>query len=151
VIARPTSAGLAGALALMAFAGCGESRSTTTGGASGGSAAAPATVAISETEFKLSPSSPQLKAGPVTIQVKNDGGTTHALVLVGPKGVVRTAALAPGKSATLHADLKDGTYTMFCPIDGHKGMGMTGAIKVGSGAGGSSGGGGRSYGGGGGY
>jgi plastocyanin len=149
VTVRGAATGVAGAVALMAFAGCGESRSTTTGGASGGPA--PATVAISETEFKLSPSSPQLKAGPVTIKVKNDGGTTHALVVVGPKGVVRTAALAPGKSATLHADLKNGTYTMFCPIDGHKGMGMTGAIKVGSGAGGSSGGGGRSYGGGGGY
>jgi uncharacterized cupredoxin-like copper-binding protein len=114
-------------------------------------------VAISESEFKLDPSSPQVsKAGSVTFQVKNAGATTHALAVVGPGGVVKTAPIAPGKSATLQVDLsKAGTYQMYCPIDGHRGMGMNGAIKVGSGgsggSGGSSGGSGRSYGGGGGY
>jgi plastocyanin len=111
-------------------------------------------VAISETEFKLSPSAPQVpKPGPVTIQVKNGGATAHALELVGPSGAVKTGTIAPGKSATLNADFKPGSYEIYCPIDGHKAKGMKGQIKVGSGSGGSSGGGsgGSSGGGGGGY
>ena len=141
-------------LAALAVAGCGEKHETTTGGASG-SGSAPAGVTVSETEFKLSPASPQVpNAGPVTFQVKNDGTTTHALVVQGPNGAVKTGAIAPGKTATLKADLgKAGTYQMYCPIDGHKDKGMKGEIKVGSGgasSGGSSGGSGSSSGGGGG-
>jgi uncharacterized cupredoxin-like copper-binding protein len=160
-VKRAAAAGpvvLAAAALAVAVAGCGEKRETTTGGASG-SGPAPAALSISESEFKLAPSSLQVpKAGPVTIQVKNAGGTTHALAVVGPSGVAKTAAIGPGKSASLKVDLsKAGTYQMYCPIDGHRGMGMKGVIKVGSGgsgtspggSGGSSGGGGRSYGGGG--
>jgi uncharacterized cupredoxin-like copper-binding protein len=142
------------AVALVA-AGCGEKRETTTGGASGGgsSSGGAATVTISETDFKLSPSSPAVDhAGPVTFKVKNDGGTTHALEVEGPDGEVETDPIAPGKSATLNASLgKPGTYEIYCPIDGHKDKGMKGEIKVGSGGpsgddnGGSSGGGGGSY------
>jgi uncharacterized cupredoxin-like copper-binding protein len=162
-VTRTAAAGpalLAAAALAVALAGCGEKRTTTTSGASG-SGSAPAAVSISESEFKLDPSSPQVsKTGPVTFQVKNAGATTHALAVVGPGGVVKTAPIAPGKSATLQVDIsKAGTYQMYCPIDGHRGMGMNGAIKVGSGGSGggtstggsSSGGGGRSYGGGGGY
>jgi uncharacterized cupredoxin-like copper-binding protein len=147
---------LAVAAALVA-AGCGEKRETTTGGASGGSGSSSggaATVTISETDFKLTPSSPAVdNAGPVTFKVKNDGDTTHALEVEGPNGEVQTDPIAPGKSATLNASLgKPGTYEIYCPIDGHKDKGMKGEIKVGSGgpsgddnggdSGGSSGGGG---------
>jgi uncharacterized cupredoxin-like copper-binding protein len=129
----------------LAAGGCGEKRETSTGGASGASSAAPGAASISESEFKLTPASAQVQsAGPVTIHVKNDGATQHALVVVGPKGAVKTPTLAPGQGATLKADLKPGTYAMFCPIDGHKGKGMVGKIVVGKGKGkgaGSSGGG----------
>jgi heme/copper-type cytochrome/quinol oxidase subunit 2 len=38
----------------------------------------------------------------------------------------------PGASATLEADLdKPGTYTWYCPLDGHRGKGMSGSITVG--------------------
>jgi uncharacterized cupredoxin-like copper-binding protein len=144
-------AGPAVAVALIALSGCGENRATSTGGGS-----SPAALAISESEFKLTPASAKVaKAGPVTIQVKNAGGTAHALALKTSTGVVTTPTLAPGKSASLKADLKAGTYTMYCPIDGHRGKGMEGKVVVGSGGGGggsggggSSGAGGRTYGGG---
>jgi plastocyanin len=147
------AAGPAVAVALVALAGCGEKRETSTGGASSGSSAP---VTVSETEFKLTPASFKVpKAGPLTILVRNDGATAHALALVTPSGEVKTGTLAPGKSQTLKADLKAGKYQIYCPIDGHRGKGMKGVIVVGSGSGGSSGSGGgssgaggRSYGGG---
>jgi uncharacterized cupredoxin-like copper-binding protein len=157
---RAAAAVPAFAIALaLAAAGCGEKRETTTGGASGsgGSSSAGGSLTISETEYKLSPPSAQVdKGGAVTIQVKNDGGTAHALEVEGPSGEVKTGTIAPGKTATLKADLtKPGSYEMYCPIDGHKAKGMEGEITVGSGgssgdddggdSGGSSGGGGGGY------
>jgi uncharacterized cupredoxin-like copper-binding protein len=145
-LARPAAA--LGAAGLLVLAGCGEKRDTTTGaGASTqGTASGPAT--ISETEFKLDPSSPEVpKAGKVEFTVKNDGTIDHALAIEGPNGEVRTGPIAPGKSATIKADLKPGTYEMHCPIDGHKAMGMKGEIKVAGGGSGGSGGNGGSGGG----
>ncbi|MEA2459723.1 MAG: hypothetical protein QOC95_2695 [Thermoleophilaceae bacterium] len=148
------------ATGLIALAGCGEKRETTTGaGATAGSSAAPGSLSVSETEFKLTPSSPKVaKAGTVSIQVKNDGTTQHALEVVAPGGEVKTAPIAPGKNATLKVNLsKAGTYQWYCPIDGHRGMGMKGQIVVAgggsggskpSGSGGSQNGGGGRYGGG---
>jgi plastocyanin len=131
------------AIALAAIAtGCGETRHTGSSGGSGASAAA-----ISETEFKLNPSSASVATG-ASLTVKNDGATTHALEIVTPSGEVKTKPIAPGQSATIKAPAKAGTYTMYCPIDGHKAKGMTGKLRVGSGGGGggnSSGGGGGGY------
>jgi plastocyanin len=146
MLARPLAA--LGAAGLLALAGCGEKRETTTGGGASSSGTATA-VTISETEFKLSPTTPAIGPGG-SITVKNDGGTTHALEVEGPNGEVKTKALAPGKSATLKAPDKEGSYEMYCPIDGHKDKGMKGELKVGSGGTGSPGGSGDDSGGGGG-
>jgi plastocyanin len=123
------------AFALLVASGCGEKRETTTGGESA-TGSAPAAVTVSETEFKLSPASLDVaQEGKVTVEVRNEGGTDHALEIDGPDGEVKTPTLAPGKSATLEADLKAGTYEMYCPIDGHRGKGMEGKLVVGGGGG----------------
>jgi plastocyanin len=150
----------------MLFSACGNDSSksggsapasTSSGGGSGGGGAQ--TVKVSETEFKLDPANPTVsKAGKVTIQVTNDGKITHALEVEGPGGEVKTAAIEPGKSTTLKANLsKAGSYEWYCPVDGHKAQGMKGEIKVAGGGGGGgsttddNGGSGNSGGGGGGY
>ena len=123
------------ATGLIVLAGCGEKRETTTGAATptGG-----AGVTVSETEFKLTPSDAKAaEAGDVSIEVKNDGGTQHALEIEAPGGEVKSRTLGPGESQTLKATLKAGTYEMYCPIDGHKGKGMVGKLVVGAGGGGS--------------
>jgi uncharacterized cupredoxin-like copper-binding protein len=99
------------------------------------------TVAVSETEFKLSPSAPKVDKGVVDFKVKNDGKVTHSLEIEGPGGEQELAkALQPGQSGTLEVNLsKAGTYEWYCPIDGHKDSGMRGEITV---AGGTSAGGG---------
>ena len=144
---RAASPAVAIAVIAMAAAGCGEKRHTSSGG-SGGSAASSAAT-ISETEFKLNPSSPSITPGG-TITVKNDGATTHALEIKTPTGETKIKPIAPGQSATIKAPAKAGTYDMYCPIDGHKAKGMTGKVQVGSGGGSSSGGSNSSGGGGGG-
>jgi uncharacterized cupredoxin-like copper-binding protein len=109
-----------------------------TGAPSGG-------LTLSETEFKITPKNPAVaSAGNVAITVHNNGKITHALAVQTPSGVVKTGPIAPGQSATLTVDLSTaGTYTFYCPIDGHRTLGMVGALKVaggGSSAGSASGG-----------
>ncbi|HYU60059.1 MAG TPA: cupredoxin domain-containing protein [Solirubrobacterales bacterium] len=123
----------------LVAAGCGDNDEETTAsvptttstgatGATGGGKA----VKISETEFKLDPSDVKdVKAGSVTFDVTNDGETTHSLEVEG-NGVEEELPddLAPGDSGELTVDLDPGTYTMYCPIDDHRGMGMEGTITV---------------------
>jgi hypothetical protein len=42
-----------------------------------------------------------------------------------------TKDIQPGQSATLAVTLKKGAYDIFCPIPGHKALGMNVTINVG--------------------
>jgi plastocyanin len=116
------------AAGLLILAGCGEKRETSTGSGASSSGTS-SSVTISETEFKLNPASPGIAPGG-TITVKNGGGTTHALAVEGSNGEVKTKPLQPGQSATLKAPDKEGSYEIYCPIDGHKSKGMKGTLIV---------------------
>jgi plastocyanin len=91
-----------------------------------------AAVNIRESEYKLNPANPKIAhARAVAFRVTNQGKITHALAVKGPNGAVRTSAIKPGSSATLNADLsKPGTYEFYCPIDGHRKLGMAGQVIV---------------------
>ena len=67
-------------------------------------------------------------------RVLNFGHTIgHALEVEGNGVETKTSTIDPGKSATLKVTFpKNGTYEMFCPVDGHKALGMKGKITVGS-------------------
>jgi hypothetical protein len=44
--------------------------------------------------------------------------------------------IQPGTAGTLRVTLtKNGSYELYCPIDGHRGQGMQGTVSVGSGSG----------------
>jgi uncharacterized cupredoxin-like copper-binding protein len=128
---------LLGLFAILALSACGSSSSEsgTTGQAAGGQA-----VAISETEFKLDPSSVQVdQAGTVTFRVTNDGAVDHALEVDGQGVEEETETIKPGESAELSVDLsKEGSYEIYCPIDGHRDSGMEGTLTVGAAMGGGS-------------
>jgi uncharacterized cupredoxin-like copper-binding protein len=102
-----------------------ESSTTASGG--GGSE----TVKIAETEYKLNPADPTVKAGSVTFDVSNDGAQLHNLNIEG-NGIeeVSTDDLQAGDSGQVTVDLPAGTYEMYCSIDGHRGLGMEGSITV---------------------
>ena len=112
--------------------GSGSSPSTT-GSASGGVIK---TVAIKETEYKLSPSSVTLtKPGTYAFKAENNGSTQHSLTIEGKgvKGdeVELEQALSPGQSGVLTVTFqKSGTYEMYCPVDGHEQEGMKGEVVV---------------------
>jgi uncharacterized cupredoxin-like copper-binding protein len=143
----------AAALAVAVLvAACGEDRNSDTGGGGGtgqtggetGASTATgspvATVQVGETEYKLNPSSPKIgQSGVIQFQVQNKGQVPHALEIETPGGEIRTDTIQPGKSATLKANLKPGTYEWYCPIDDHKGKGMRGTIVVGGGSAGGAG------------
>jgi uncharacterized cupredoxin-like copper-binding protein len=111
------------------------------GGKSGGSktAAAPSggggqTIQVKETEFKLTPSSFTVaKPGKVTFEATNAGSVDHALEVEGNGVEEKTSTISPGSGAKLTVDLsKNGTYEVYCPVDGHRAMGMEAKLVVGS-------------------
>jgi uncharacterized cupredoxin-like copper-binding protein len=121
---------------VVVLAGC--------GGSSGGSkkAAAPSsggggqTIQVKETEYKLTPSSFKVaKPGQVTFDATNAGKLTHALEIEGNGVQQKIGSISPGSSGKLTVTLsKNGTYALFCPIDGHRAMGMQATVVVGSGS-----------------
>jgi plastocyanin len=91
------------------------------------------TVTAKETEFHIALSVKTFSPGKYVFVAENKGTITHALEITGP-GLknATTADLAPGKSAKLKVTLKKGKYDVFCPVPGHKAMGMNANISVGS-------------------
>jgi plastocyanin len=88
------------------------------------------TITISETEFALDPSDPTAAAGPVTIEVVNDGAIVHNLEVEGNGVEEVTDDLESGQSDTLDLDLEPGTYTIYCNIGDHQAQGMDGTLTV---------------------
>jgi uncharacterized cupredoxin-like copper-binding protein len=124
-------------LALLAAvaAGCGSSsggsktKAAPSGGGGGGQ-----TIQVKETEYKLTPSSFKVsKPGTVTFEVKNMGTMGHALEVEGNGVEEKTSTISAGSSAKLTVNLsKNGTYEVYCPIDGHRSLGMQAKLVVGS-------------------
>jgi uncharacterized cupredoxin-like copper-binding protein len=94
--------------------------------------AAPKTVDVKETEFKISLPSQSLKPGKYELDLKNDGKIQHDLVVQGP-GVsgAQTPVIDGGKTAKLSVQLGSGTYDFYCSVPGHKEAGMDVKVKVG--------------------
>lgn len=114
------------ACALLAVAGCGSDEESAEP-----AGAAVARVTVSETEFALKPSKVSLEqAGTYTFEAVNDGSAEHALEIEGEGVESETDTIAPGESAVLTVELKQGTYELYCPIDGHKDQGMKGSVSV---------------------
>jgi uncharacterized cupredoxin-like copper-binding protein len=99
------------------------------------------TVAIKESEFKLSPSTVTLsKPGTYAFKAENEGSYQHSLEIEGKglkskEGEAGEAKLEPyldpGQSGVLTVSFQiPGTYEMYCPVDGHEQEGMKGKVVV---------------------
>jgi uncharacterized cupredoxin-like copper-binding protein len=127
-------------LALLAplvalLAGCGGSTGgskTQAAPASGGGGGQ--TIQVKEVEYKLTLSSLKVaKPGTVTFDVTNAGHTDHSFEIEGNGVEEKASTISPGSSAKLTVDLsKNGTYEVYCPIDGHRSLGMQAKLVVGS-------------------
>lgn len=121
------------ALALVAAACSSGGDGSTEGGGSGDqAAAAPASVDISLSDFKITPADVEVPAGaPVTFNVSNDGQSPHTFgVKVGDQ-TYETPQLDAGGTGTLEVPaLEAGTYDSLCTIPGHEQLGMVGTVTA---------------------
>lgn len=87
-------------------------------------------VPVSLAEFAISMPS-TLPAGRVTFAVTNDGTITHSFEIEG-NGVEKElkSPLEPGQTDMFSVNLEPGTYTVYCPIDDHRGQGMELEVTV---------------------
>jgi plastocyanin len=72
------------------------------------------------------------KPGKVTIVMDNpaSAGMDHGVSIQG-NGVQQDGSIvAAGKTSTVTATLKKGTYTFYCPVPGHRQAGMEGTLTV---------------------
>src|SRR4051794_6324996 len=132
---------LAVALAAAVLTGCGgddtESSATATPAATKAQpspeAAGGEELALGAPEdgsLKFDKSKLQASAGTVTIRFANPSQLPHAVAIEGngvqESGETVTASDAP----PLTVELKAGTYTYYCPVDGHRAAGMEGTLTV---------------------
>lgn len=92
-------------------------------------AAAPA-VNVQLTEYSIEMPD-TLTAGVHSFTITNAGTIKHNFAIDGP-GVMQKLAgdLMRGDSAPMTVNLQKGTYTVYCPVDGHRGRGMSRTITV---------------------
>lgn len=109
---------------------------TTTTATAQSPATAADTVTATLTEFNIALSRTHLTPGTYTFRAVNAGHVLHSLEINGPGVVDRAlpAGLHPGQSADLTVTLAAGTYDVFCPVPGHKALGMNLELTVGGAA-----------------
>ncbi|MFI0924796.1 copper-binding protein [Streptomyces sp. NPDC021012] len=127
-----SAASLAGLLAACGGGDGGSSSGTTTPPpAQKSTAPAGATrVTADLADFRITLSRQTFTPGTYAFVARNTGHHEHALEIQGPGGENRSSTVSPGESTTLTVTLKDGKYEIYCPVDGHKDLGMKTAITV---------------------
>jgi plastocyanin len=84
-------------------------------------------------DFTITPGDIKLlKPGKYSFELHNEGAQTHALKIVGNGVDAKSSDITFGNKTTFSVNLKkSGKYQMWCPVDSHKSLGMTGTITVG--------------------
>jgi uncharacterized cupredoxin-like copper-binding protein len=122
------------ALASLIVAGCGTTGEATPGATEdeggGETGTGSNTVDVTLTEYQIDMPT-TLQAGPTTFAVSNTGTVTHGFEVEG-QGIEEEleTELQPGDSGTLEVDLEPGAYTIYCPVNGHRGLGMELSVTV---------------------
>jgi hypothetical protein len=72
-----------------------------------------------------------LSAGQVRFSIENGGKENHNFAIEGPGVATKLSSdLSRGNKGELAVTLQPGTYTVYCPVDGHRGKGMETKITV---------------------
>jgi uncharacterized cupredoxin-like copper-binding protein len=97
-----------------------------------GARSKPTVVTATETDFHIKLSKTSFSPGKYKFTAVNAGQVTHALEITGPGlSAPHTGNFQPGQKSSLTVTLKKGAYDIFCPVPGHKALGMNVNIKVG--------------------
>ncbi len=89
------------------------------------------TVAVGLVEYEINMPT-AIPAGPTTFEVTNNGTIEHNFEVEG-QGIEREfeSNLQPGESQTMtFDDLPVGSYTVYCPVDNHRQLGMELQLSV---------------------
>jgi uncharacterized cupredoxin-like copper-binding protein len=122
-------------LAVLAAASGSTIAATVLSAAPASASTSKTTVKATETDFHIALSKSSFKPGKYVFDAVNKGQTTHALMITGPGiKMAMTRDIQPGQSATLAVTLKKGAYDIYCPVPGHKALGMNVNINVGGAA-----------------
>jgi len=114
---------LALACAAALTAACGSAAASSA--ATPTSAPAPQTITVTMTEFAFALDHPPTGPGAYVFHAVNAGKYPHAVELDGA-GVSdqKSSIVQPGATTDLAATLQAGDLDMYCPVDGHRAMGM---------------------------
>src|SRR4051812_6041106 len=107
----------------------GKKPSQQSGGSSGG-ASSTLSVEASETALAFDTTKLSAKAGKVTIDFKNPSAIPHNVVIEeSGKELAGFEPITEGEKSET-AELKQGTYTFYCSVPGHREAGMEGTLTV---------------------
>ena len=142
------SLGLA-AVAALALAACGSSSSSTTastttpssttsggtastGGGSSSSGGGSSVNVTADPSGNLAFEQTKLtaKAGQVTVNFTNDSPVAHNVTIESGEDDIGNTDTITGDSTSTTVNLKPGTYTFYCSVDGHEAAGMKGTLTV---------------------
>ena len=88
-------------------------------------------ITATEADFSIALDSTDLAAGEYEIEVVNDGGATHDLVVEKDgEDVAKSDTIAPGETGTVSVSLEPGEYVFYCSIGAHRAMGMEIEVTV---------------------
>jgi plastocyanin len=84
----------------------------------------------SKTKLAFNTKTLRAKHGTVTIVMSNPSGLPHAIAVQGHGINKKGKTVNKGGSSRVSVRLSKGTYTFYCPVDGHKAAGMKGKLIV---------------------
>ena len=97
-----------------------------------GVVSAKTTVSLSASKSKLAFNKKTIRAkkGSVTLVMANPSGFPHAVAVKGHGLNKKGKTVNKGGTSRVTVTLKKGTYTFYCPVDGHEDAGMKGKLIV---------------------
>jgi FtsP/CotA-like multicopper oxidase with cupredoxin domain/plastocyanin len=108
--------------------------SNSAGAAPASGTVAPTSAEVMVGDFTIMPATIQIPAGRAAVlHVMNHGPSPHILAVQTPGGIVQTGQISADTTADLNLPaLKAGRYDVWCPIAGHRELGMAATLVVGS-------------------
>ena len=89
------------------------------------------TITVTEEDFSIALEENDLAAGTYEIEVVNEGGASHDLVVERDgEDVEASEIIAPDGSTTVTVTLEPGEYVLYCSVGNHRGMGMETPVSV---------------------
>jgi plastocyanin len=94
------------------------------------SAATTFTLSASKSKLAFNKKTIRAKKGSVRLVMANPSGFPHAIAVKGHGINKKGKTVNKGGTSRVTVTLKKGTYTFYCPVDGHEAGGMKGKLIV---------------------